>query len=81
MPGPPVPGPPRPGPPVPGPARPSTPGPSAAAPGSPAGPPPAVAAALAALDGVADRPLDEHVEVFDDVHRRLQDALAALDER
>ncbi|MCU1520406.1 MAG: hypothetical protein JWN19_791, partial [Arthrobacter sp.] len=48
---------------------------------APTGPPPAVAAALAALDGVADRPLDEHVEVFDEVHRRLQDALATLDER
>ncbi len=46
-----------------------------------AGLPPSVDAALAALAGVADRPLDEHVAVFDDVHRRLQDALAALDER
>lgn len=42
--------------------------------------PPAVAAArtrLAALDGT---PVSEHVEVFDAVHRLLQDALATLDE-
>ena len=41
---------------------------------------PAVAAArerLAALDGA---PVPEHVEVFDAVHRLLQDALATLDE-
>jgi len=35
-----------------------------------------VAEALASLD---DRPLAEHVEVFDGVHRTLQDALASLD--
>lgn len=35
-----------------------------------------VAEALAGLD---DRPLAEHVEVFDGVHRTLQDALASLD--
>jgi hypothetical protein len=39
-----------------------------------------VSAALAVLDGVGDRPLDEHVAVFDAVHRQLQDALATLDE-
>jgi hypothetical protein len=40
----------------------------------------AVAAALAQLDGLEDRPVAEHVEVFDTVHRSLQDALAELDE-
>jgi hypothetical protein len=32
---------------------------------------------LSALD---DAPLDEHVEIYEDVHRRLQDGLAELDE-
>lgn len=36
--------------------------------------------ALAALDTLEDRPLHDHVEVFDGVHRALQDALATLDE-
>jgi hypothetical protein len=36
--------------------------------------------ALARLDGLEDRPVGEHVEVFDAVHRSLQDALATLDE-
>ncbi|HTL24771.1 MAG TPA: hypothetical protein VL281_12145 [Mycobacteriales bacterium] len=40
----------------------------------------AVAEALALLDGLEERPVAEHVEVFDAVHRSLQDALAALDE-
>ncbi|MCW2600627.1 MAG: hypothetical protein JWM02_2456 [Frankiales bacterium] len=40
----------------------------------------AVDAALARLDGLDDRPVGEHVEVFDAVHRSLQDALATLDE-
>ena len=40
----------------------------------------AVTAALALLDGLEERPVAEHVEVFDAVHRSLQDALAALDE-
>ena len=50
------------------------------------GPPPqdraasAVAEALQRLDGLQDRPVAEHVEVFDGVHRALQDALASLDE-
>ena len=39
-----------------------------------------VEAALALLDAVEERPVSEHVEVFDAVHRALQDALAALDE-
>jgi hypothetical protein len=34
-------------------------------------------ARLRALD---DAPLDQHVEVFEDVHRRLQEGLADLDE-
>jgi hypothetical protein len=32
------------------------------------------------LDGLEERPVAEHVEVFDRVHRTLQDALASLDE-
>lgn len=32
---------------------------------------------LRALD---DAPLDEHVEVYEDVHRQLQEGLADLDE-
>ena len=45
------------------------------------GPPvPQVAEALRALDGLAQRPVHEHVELFDGLHRALQDALAALDE-
>ncbi len=35
--------------------------------------------AAALLDGLAERPVAEHVAVLDDVHRRLQDALATLD--
>jgi hypothetical protein len=40
----------------------------------------AVDQAIAHLDGLDDLPVAEHVEVFDAVHRSLQDALAALDE-
>ena len=36
--------------------------------------------ALSLLDGLDDKPVAEHVEVFDQVHRSLQDALATLDE-
>jgi hypothetical protein len=36
----------------------------------------AVDAALAALDGIADRPLAEHVAVFEQVHDALGRALA-----
>lgn len=36
--------------------------------------------ALALLDGIEEQPVAEHVEVFDAVHRALQDALATLDE-
>ncbi len=39
-----------------------------------------VDAAVALLDGLQERPVGEHVEVFDAVHRGLQDALATLDE-
>jgi hypothetical protein len=41
---------------------------------------PAVAAALGRLSALDDAPVTEHVEVFDEVHRLLQDALATLDE-
>jgi hypothetical protein len=44
-----------------------------------AGPGPAdprVVAAVARLDGLGDTPPAEHVEVYEDVHRVLQDALA-----
>lgn len=51
------------------------------------GPPPAVDAvpvgvqqALARLEELDGKPVPEHVEVFDGVHRLLQDALATLDE-
>ena len=48
------------------------------------GPPPrpadplvAVDRAVTALDGLADRPLAEHVEAYERVHTALSDALAA----
>ncbi len=48
------------------------------------GPPPrpvdplvAVDRAVGGLDGLADRPLGEHVEAFERVHTALSDALAA----
>lgn len=37
----------------------------------------AVDAAMAALDGIEQRPLAEHVEAFERVHAALGDALAA----
>jgi hypothetical protein len=40
----------------------------------------AVELAVSRLDDLDDRPVAEHVAVFDEVHRLLQDALAALDE-
>ena len=40
----------------------------------------AVDTALARLEELAERPVAEHVAVYDEVHRLLQDALAALDE-
>ena len=36
--------------------------------------------ALTRLSALEDRPVHEHVAVFDEVHRLLQDALATLDE-
>jgi hypothetical protein len=38
---------------------------------------PAVDDALQALDGLADRPVDEHVAVFEQTHERLRRALDA----
>jgi hypothetical protein len=40
---------------------------------------PRVDAALERLQDVGAAPVDEHVVIYDDVHRRLQDALADLD--
>ena len=42
--------------------------------------PPSVAAAAARLGSLDGAPVSDHVEVFDEVHRLLQDALATLDE-
>ena len=42
--------------------------------------PEGVAQALSRLDQLDGRPVSDHVEVFDDVHRLLQDSLATLDE-
>ena len=39
-----------------------------------------VDAAVGLLDGLDELPASDHVEVFDAVHRALQDALATLDE-
>jgi hypothetical protein len=41
---------------------------------------PAVDTALSRLEDLTERPVAEHVAVYDEVHRLLQDALAALDE-
>ena len=46
----------------------------------PAAVPAAVAAALTRLESLDGTPVGGHVEVFDEVHRLLQDALATLDE-
>ena len=52
-----------------------------AAPTAPTAPTvPAVAEAERLLDGVAELPVAERVAVLDAVHRRLQDALATVDE-
>jgi len=40
---------------------------------------PRVDAALARLSELARRPVTEHREIFDDVHRRLRDVLGDLD--
>jgi hypothetical protein len=41
---------------------------------------PAADAARERLSDVDEAPLDEHVEVYEDVHRQLQEGLADLDE-
>ncbi len=43
----------------------------------PADPLATVEQAVAALDGLAERPLGEHVDAFERVHAALSDALAA----
>jgi len=53
------------------------PGPPPSAPARPADPRQAVERAMAALDGLADRPIAEHVAVFERVHAALGEALAA----
>jgi hypothetical protein len=42
---------------------------------------PDVDAALDRLRELADRPTGAHPELYDDVHRRLQDALAEIDQQ
>ena len=39
-----------------------------------------VDAALARLDGLGGRPVPEHVEIYEDVHQRLQELLASADQ-
>lgn len=39
-----------------------------------------VDSALSRLEALDELPVGDHVVVYDDVHRLLQDALAALDE-
>jgi hypothetical protein len=41
---------------------------------------PAADEAREQLSAVDEAPLEEHVEVYEDVHRRLQEGLADLDE-
>jgi hypothetical protein len=41
---------------------------------------PAADAAARRLADIDDAPVDEHVDIYDDVHRRLQEGLADLDE-
>lgn len=41
---------------------------------------PAADAALQRLRDVATAPLEDHVEIFEDVHQRLHDGLAELDD-
>jgi hypothetical protein len=36
--------------------------------------------ALARLEELGQAPVSEHVEIFDDVHRRLRDVLASVDQ-
>lgn len=56
--------------------------------GAPPQPQPLARTGVAAADAAADRldeledaPLDEHVAIYEDVHRRLQEGLADLDEQ
>jgi hypothetical protein len=42
---------------------------------------PGVDAALDRLRELADRPTGAHPELYDDVHRRIQDALAEIDQQ
>jgi len=65
--------------PVPGPPRPGPPAGTAPSPTAPDDAVPAVEEAAALLSGLDDRPVVERVAVLDEVHRRLQDALAAVD--
>jgi len=55
---------------------------------SPPDPPPVPRTGVPAADAAAERlseleeaPLDEHVAIYEDVHRRLQEGLADLDEQ
>jgi hypothetical protein len=41
---------------------------------------PAADAARARLDDLADAPLEDHVDIYEDAHRKLQEGLADLDE-
>lgn len=41
---------------------------------------PAADAARERLGALDEAPLEDHVEIFEDVHRRLQEGLADLDE-
>jgi hypothetical protein len=51
--------------------------PSPGPPPSPVDPQQRVTGALAELDGLAGRPLADHLGVFEDLHAALSDALAA----
>ncbi|MFA1551213.1 hypothetical protein [Actinomadura chokoriensis] len=51
----------------------------AAAPPDPTGDP-RVDAAVAGLGGLGGRSVSEHVEIYEDVHRRLQELLASADQ-
>ena len=62
--------------PVPGPPRPPLPPAGGPLP-APADPAVVVARAMAALDGLTDRPLAAHVAAFERVHAALGEALAA----
>jgi hypothetical protein len=70
--------------PAPEPAVPAAPAPSGAPSPAPLPPPdptgdPRVDAAVARLAELGGRPVAEHVEIFEDVHQRLQELLAAAE--